>query len=114
MGLSQLEQTIDRGGPESLQSRALEVFPDQEPYQTVVAYIRQCQLTGIFFFDEDWERCIYRSGSSFVNEHLQARKFDASAVYEYYKDKSERGHSGYMASDKDKDYYFQRSKVPIK
>jgi hypothetical protein len=114
MGLSQLEQTIDRGIPESLQSRALAVFPDHEPYQTVVAYIRQCQLTGIFFFDEDWERCIYHSGSSFVNEHLQARKFDASAGYEYYKDKSERGHSGYMVSDKDKDYYFQRSKVPIK
>jgi hypothetical protein len=103
MGLCQLEQTIDRGVP---RSRAVS--------EIVVAYIRQCQLIGIFFFDEDWECCIYRSGSSFVNEHLQARKFDASAGYEYYKDKSERGHSGYMVSDKDKDYYFQRSKVPIK
>jgi hypothetical protein len=53
-------KTIDRKVPEGLQILALEEFPSHEPYQAFVAYIRQHQLTGVFFFDEDGERCIYR------------------------------------------------------
>jgi hypothetical protein len=95
-------------------ARALAEYPDVEP-SWAFAHFVDYHVSGIFFLDEDGERCIWRSGKQvFCDPQRSAKNFDPFAGHDYFKFKNERGPGYFPAWSDSRVYYLRKSKVPMR